>query len=395
MKCNTSSLHSCLCIVTVLSVQIAHGHDLGLEDIVALLQSSVHIKQQAPETPGLGTPRAPTLSYVSKLEELVLSRVREARILSSSAEDARFAEDIMKMITNMQSSILAGRSYNQDLVERSLANFANCTTQMWASYSLAIKDEEQFAMLSNVNKECQREEKDIDLSVDGYEANWQAANAALEAVKRRIEELQQTQEPTACTSVPQENYEEKLRRLSRWFGESYATMAALDDDKKQKLFFLDANKTIWDERIAMLRAMTVKCLNISAEMDAAKCRAIDILDKACTARDNCWWEAETNYKSVVMEVKVQEKDMKVEWGSLGRMQCYLRVLESSAQNVTLETCVSTPISSDHLSILYGTTPKKLRCPRDRKCPCNKEFLAEEYRVSGTATRCSVCSACRS
>lgn len=106
---------------------------------------------------------------------------------------------------------------------------------------------------------------------------------------------------------------------------------------------------------------------------------------------------------------VQEREMKIEWRALTRIQCYLKVLnikndkDQKKEKAQLDACIKvkrSDISTKHLDIDYGKIPKKPKCPRDTMCPCSKRYVSTYYK-KGPKSRCVknlvkkyVCPACR-
>lgn len=322
---------------------------------------------------------------------MVLARVRE-----DTVADVDFIAQISKMITNMQVGIQATFTQNQKLINQGVVLFENCTRQMWLEYEKSIPHEELFMTMSKVHKECQDFENDLNDSIRSFELKLENSKSSLSNIKGRVAKSAESQKPLACASSDQETYQQQIGRLHSMFERDYQKMKVLDDEEKLNAQWVATNKSVFDVRNQMLVAIGKKCENISDIMDGAKCRAVTTLKAACTQRSTCWNAAQQNWVGVEKVVKIEEKDMKVEWKALGRMGCFIGVMEgnkSSAKNATLEACINTDVKADHLSIKYATLPKEIKCPSDWKCPCNRPYLREEYGRKGSRTRCIECAAC--
>jgi len=105
----------------------------------------------------------------------------------------------------------------------------------------------------------------------------------------------------------------------------------------------------------------------------------------------------------------EEKDFKIQWRALHRIQCYLVVMgEKNDKNQKkekehLDKCIKLKkkdISTKHLDIDYKKIPKKPKCPKDKMCPCSTFYTNSYYKV-GPKTRCVknlvkkyTCAACK-
>merc|ERR1740123_280781 len=91
-----------------------------------------------------------------------------------------------------------------------------------------------------------------------------------------------------------------------------------------------------------------------------------------------------------MGVMVQEKNMKVQWRALKRIQCYLQVVDDKPKKVKgkivpnkviIDNCIKMKRpSTKHLDIDYGKIPKKPKCPRDKSCPCTTFYVVNSYKI---------------
>lgn len=389
---------------------VSDGH--SGDDIVELLQNSIHITQQV----GDGAKQAQqtsegddngdssfTNSYApigghswQQLEEMVLSRVHDSEKFAGKG-NFLFVKKIGSIISKLRSSILARKKSNQQLITKTINRFSRCNSKLWLSYKGSIKKIERFSALRKPHKECEEAYADIVDSEKSHMLKLENAQAALKDAKGQWAEAKQQQSPKVCTSTGIEKYEQQLTRLLHRFKKYLKKMKRLDAEKKKKRIKLAAARAMVNRRKQMQKAMARKCKTISKQMDGAKCAAVTMLKTGCTEHNTCWQTTLKRYNRFSKIVTQEEKQMKVEWRALGRIKCFLGVLapeKNSKKKATLEDCIKTPVNADHLNIDYGKIPKRPKCPKDKKCPCNAAYLKEEYNLKKMVTKCSRCPACK-
>jgi len=312
------------------------------------------------------------------------------------------------LIKKMQTGILAQKNANQKAINAAIAAFKKCTAKMWLSYKSTIPKYDMFDQLSTAHKDCRLAQADLASSEDMYIQKAKTAKAAYLASKDQWEEEKESQTPMLCKSSRQETYGQQLKRLGNVFNKGLAKMKRIWAVKKQRKKWRDAAKVVLARRLAMLRAMNIKCKKIAYQMDRTKCSAVTTLKAACRRHKGCWATALRAYKRLKKVVMEEEKNMKIEWRALGRIKCFLGVLDkkkNAKKKMTLEKCIATPIKADHLSIKYLKIPKKPKCATDPWCPCNKSYLKKEYDRSDVKefdqkklrirkTKCTSCPGCR-
>jgi len=146
------------------------------------------------------------------------------------------------------------------------------------------------------------------------------------------------------------------------------------------------------------KAMMNKCKKIAYLMNTRKCESVTQLETGCKGYGSCWEVARKNYNKNVDEVKIQEKNMKIQWRALKRIQCYLQVIDDAPKKdakgkdidnkEVLKACIGMkrPIT-DHLDIDYGKMPHEPQCPKDKMCPCTPFYITQAYK-HGPKTRCA-------
>lgn len=366
------------------------------DDTVHLLQSSVHVKAQpGNETVDVEQPILQTPESFGMLEEMIVSYVREGRF----AGESEYVKAMKKRIKQMQDNIVESHKANQKWVHRSIDDIKKCSTQLWdVAYKQAINLEDKFVSLSKAHKECYESLSDVADSLASYKAKYENAKAGLDVAIDSIKEEEKKQTPSTCKPGmwPQATLTMRAQMLYTWFDKAYKQMVRLEKEKTKKAKLTNRYKAMYDARQANHDKLAAKCKKVAFEMDTTKCKVVTLLRRACTARTACYKTAVKAYTGAEKVIKKEEHDMRVEWRSVGRMECFLGVIhaeKNKKKEKTLEKCQKTPVSADHLKINYGKIPGKRKCPLDPRCPCSKKYKAEQYGKPGLG-KCTECPACK-
>jgi len=384
---------------------------MELEDVVGLLQNALHVTQQHQANASMNSVSTQTsnsdpldVQSLAKLEEIVISKIRDGL----DGDNSVFVKQISVLVKKMQTGILAQKNSNQKAINLAIAAFKKCTTKMWLMYKSTIPKYDLFEKLSTAHKDCRLAQADLASSEDMYIAKAKNAKRAFLAIKDRWEEEKESQSPKLCSSGKQETYGQQLKRLENKFKKDLAKMKRMHAVKKQRKRWRDLAKATLGRRLAMLKSMNYKCKMIALQMDTTKCAAVVTLKNACQRHSTCWEIAKEAYERLKKAVQEEERSMKIEWRALGRIQCFLGVLDAKKnqkKKMTLEKCIATPINADHLNIDYLKIPERPKCPADPECPCGKDYWAKEYDRSDVKefedknlkvekTKCTICPGCR-
>lgn len=369
----------------------------GADDTIHLLQSSVHVRAQLGnetvvdvEKPVLETPESLVM-----LEDMILSYIRGGRSDGNSV----YVKAMGKRVKQMQVNIRKSHKANQKWVHRGIADIKKCSTQLWSvAYKKAIGLEDKFDTLSKEHKECYVALRDVADSLASYKAKYLNAKAGLQVAIERIKDEQAKQSPKVCRPGlwPQATIGMRARMLYTWFDKAYKQMVKLEKEKKSKEKLTARFKTMYDARRKKFEKMAAKCKKTSHDMDTTKCKAVTLLRRACKNRNACYDNAVKVYQKSEKIIKQEEADMKVEWRSLGRMDCYLGVLKpkkNDKKEKNLNGCRKKKVSSKFLNVNYGKIPGRRKCPLDPRCPCSKEYKAQHYGKKGLG-KCTQCLACQ-
>merc|ERR1712079_870219 len=193
-----------------------------------------------------------------------------------------------------------------------------------------------------------------------------------------------------CNNHKNENYHEQLQRLVTYYKKCKKSIGPLlKKEKAAKKMYIRQYRKHYTGR-AKYFAMRKKCLKIAYLMNVRKCQSVYKLDTGCRGYGTCWKIAMRNYIRNKNGVMVQEKNMKVQWRALKRIQCYLQVIDDKdkAKNKkVLNACIKMKKpSTKPLDIDYGKIPPKPRCPKDPSCPCSTHYVLKNYHV-GPKQRC--------
>jgi len=372
----------------------------GADDIVHLLQSSVFVRTQpGNETVVNGDVEQQVLQNpesLAMLEDMILSNIREGRFDGES----HYLKAMKGRVKQMQSNIMKSHKANQKWNSRSIKAIRQCSTRLWSdAYKKAISLEDKFDSLSMQHKECYLSVSDVADSLESYKVKYENARAGLDVAIERIKDAEAKQTAATCKPSlwPQATIGMRAQMLYTWFDRAYKQMVRLEKEKAAKAKLTARYKAMYDARQAKYDKTAAQCKKIAYDMDNTKCQAVTLLRNACTERYVCYNNAVKAHEDADKIIRQEERDMKIEWRSVGRMDCYLGVLHPKDKNdkkeKTLDKCRKTPVSTEHLKINYGKVPGKRKCPLDPRCPCSKEYKADHYSKPGFGT-CTKCPACK-
>jgi len=381
----------------------------GADDILAMLQNGLKVKQSnnmsSPTNENEGpqnamvqdgleqhSPDGPDMGAVSHLEEMVLSRLRE----NDYKGDKKLAAVINGSIKNMMKAILSATASNQKLMKLSIKAFKKCKTTMWENYGRALPYEHRYWQLKTIYPKCIKAERYWNLNrIKVWKVYKKARNMYINY--KKLHKIAGRKCVNVCTNQKNENYHEQLQRLVTYYKKCKKSIGPLLKKEKnaKKMYIHQYKRHYWNR--AKYIAMRKKCLKIAYLMNVRKCQSVYKLDTGCKGYGNCWKIAMRNYINNKRGVMVQEKDMKVEWRALKRIQCYLQVIDDKKKKVKgkvvpnkviINGCIKMKKpSTKHLNIDYGKIPKKPKCPRDKMCPCTSFYVVNSY-TAGPKQRCA-------
>jgi len=263
------------------------------------------------------------MQAVERLEKLVMARVH-----GEVTGDNKLAGNLNTSIKYMFGGIIVNTATNQKMIKTAIAAFKNCKVKMWNSYTKAVLLQKKYWKLSQIYPKCMVTEDKLKLakivsarSVDHLKETIKQLKALLKAQGRTCGNV--------CANRGHESYHEQLHRLARFYGKCKKRLVPTSE----KLKSVEKRYKEKIEGLAHKRyiAMRDKCKLIAYLMNRAKCDAVTHMAESCTGYQACWRVAIKNYDTIVVKVKEEEKDMKIQWRALKRIQCYLNVLDEKDQ----------------------------------------------------------------
>jgi len=362
------------------------------DDVLAMLQSSLRVKENNNDTDqnddfSLG---APDMSSINKLEELVMARVRDDKVLG----DNKLTKTLNASIKTFYSSIIATTAANQKQIILNIKAFEKCKITMWRKYDKVIPVERDHWIMGLVYPKCIKAEEKLEMNKKKNDREYKTIESSYRTLKR-LAKIEENKCVNVCNNKKFENYHEQLEALSKYYADCKEKIGpAVDKAKKEQKKVLDkvAAKKLSNAKYI---AMRDKCKRIAYIMNSYKCKAITMLDGSCSFYEECWKRAQKKYDEDNVIIRKQEKEMKVQWRALHRIQCFLLVLNEKndknqkKEKSQLDKCIAikrADISTKHLDIDYKKIPKKPKCPRDPMCPCTK-FYTNSYYRTGPKERC--------
>jgi len=371
------------------AVHVVKSQTAVADDILAMLQNSVRVNGQERETETkVEETGVPNMKTISRLEEIVMARVREG-----VGGNNNLTATINASVKQMYKSILATTAANQKKISADIKAFSLCKAGMWKSYYKTIPVEKEFWILGKIYPKCLNAERKLNtVKVRNYKV-WTTERSTLKTKQKLLKVIARSC-VNVCNPMKNENYNEQLARLSQYYTKCRGKIGPKHKDvvvAKKKYKSADKSKRLSN---AMYLAMKKKCELIAYRMNKKKCDATGKFLGACAFYEACWKRAKKTYDADKKRIKIEEANVKVEWRALVRIQCYLKVLDikndknKKKEQAQLKKCIGikrSQISTKHLNIDYKRIPPKPKCPMDKWCPCTTAYLNEYYR--GTKSRC--------
>lgn len=372
-------------------IYFVRGDLVAADDILAMLQSSlrVNLQGQESEQPQMQDAGVPDMTSISKLEEIVMAKVREGL-----GGDNKLTAQINTSVKTMYTAIIATTAENQAKIRADIKAFALCKTKMWAAYDKAMPIEKEFWVLGEIYPKCRVAEeklKDIKTATDEIH---NSTHTDLQN-KKKLAKITENSCKNVCTNNKFENYEEQLKRFSGYYKKCVEKIEPCHDAIKNATNKFEKTVKKKGEDDGRYKAMKNKCDLIAYRMNKKKCLAVDKLTGGCSFYEECWKKAKKIYEADTARIMVEEANMMIQWRALTRVQCFLLVLntqndkDKTKEKAQLEKCIGikkTDISTTHLNIDYDQQPSKPKCPKDPWCPCTQGYLNYYYKA-GPKKRC--------
>jgi len=380
-------------------------HAATADDMLAMLQGSLRVKQQGQgiEQENLHSGLPDRKSSIARLEEMVMARVRDGKNFG----DDNMSATINASVKLFYSSIISATHANQKTIIDDIIAFKKCKTAMHDKYDKALPMERDHWVMSTIYPKCIKAENKLKLLKEKNDEKVKTLNN-LWKVQKKLAKAEEKKCSNVCKNNKIENYHEQLEKLVLYYKKCKDKIGPKVEEVEKtgkKVVKAATDKKLSD---AKYLAMKKKCLKIAYLMNQHKCQAVQTLDSSCYFYEACWKRAKETYDRDVRYIKVQERDMKIQWRALHRIQCFLLILntqndkDSKKEKAQLDKCIAIKpkdISTKHLDIDYKKIPTKPKCPKDPMCPCSKFYVNSYYKV-GPKSRCKqnfkknyVCPAC--
>jgi len=196
-------------------------------------------------------------------------------------------------------------------------------TTMWKKYDDVIPVEKDFWIVGNIK--CWRAETNLATAKKAADKKEKTLKNDVK-VSEKLLKTKESKCTNVCNNNKEENYNEQLDRLADYYTHCKTLIKPkLDAIKKVTKQYETAvkQKKLGD---AKYEAMKKKCKLIAYRMNNKKCDARKKFAGSCSFFVGCWKRSKMVYNKDVKRIKVHEKEMKIEWRALHRIQCYLLIL---------------------------------------------------------------------
>jgi len=390
-------------LICCINVHLLHGESVAADDILAMLQSSLRVKAEGQNTQ-LSNDKdmgVPDMKSISRLEEIVMARVREGL-----GGDNKLTATINASVKQMFSAIMVTTKANQAKINLDIKAFLACKTGMWKNYFKAIPMEKDFDILGKIYPKCSIAVSKLQVKSLASDKIYKTQSSNLNT-KKQLLKYEEDKCTNTCANQHLENYQEQLDKLEKYYQTCKDDIKPkIDDVIKEMNRYKNISLTKNFDNAKYL-AMKQKCDLIAYRMNKKKCEATGTLTSSCSVYSKCWKTAKKVYESDKTRITPEEANMKLQWRALTRLQCYLLVLNTAndkdkkKEKAQLDKCIAVKtdqISVKHLKIDYKKEPPKPVCPKDPWCPCTTAYTNQYYK--NTKFRCVknkvkkyICAAC--
>ena len=218
-----------------------------------------------------------------------------------------------------------------------------------------------------------------------------------ECQKQRLMWRNPNTEAAYChTTKRPEPYKLWLNRNRKWFEKKEKAYLA----QKKRCDVATANhkkaKPPCDRKIATWKSTRVNCNNMQNTLEGDTCNGARQHVAGCKEYRKCYRDALTAKYRQQPVIEKNEKDRKVEWRGLKRIECLLGVFASDEEvnAAVIEKCKAVTHSTTELDISYKKAPARDRCGATPVAPCSTSYHRKYYyRLPKNAQpkSCKVCA----
>mmetsp|Transcript_20908 Transcript_20908/g.46426 ORF Transcript_20908/g.46426 Transcript_20908/m.46426 type:complete len:876 (-) Transcript_20908:59-2686(-) len=217
-----------------------------------------------------------------------------------------------------------------------------------------------------------------------------------ECQKQRLMWRNPNTEAAYChTTKRPEPYKLWLNRNRMWFEKKEKAYLA---QKKRCDVATDNHKKAkppCDRKIATWKARRVTCNNLQDTLEGDTCNGARQHVAGCKEYRKCYRDALTAKYRQQPVIQKNEKDRKIEWRGLKRIECLLGVFASDEEvnAAVIEKCKAVTHSTTELDISYKKAPARDRCGATPEAPCSTSYHRKYYYRLPKNAQTKSCKAC--
>mmetsp|Transcript_135062 Transcript_135062/g.263029 ORF Transcript_135062/g.263029 Transcript_135062/m.263029 type:complete len:433 (-) Transcript_135062:142-1440(-) len=365
-------------------------------DLMTLVQAPTRIdaiqqQGQQEQTWFLTSQEGNQLHSVLLLEQLVLEHVD-----SDGPSNKAFIETVKPHIWQLQEKIKKDKKSWQDHVNIRAEGVEKCNKKFAEDTAVMNSHRRTYLKRSTAHKECRAEQNFMYKAQNRCKIIYALVKERQKRELRLLKKSSKFPDAKMCSSNDGESYEQWLQRMADEFQEKIKLYKAkkksvrmLNKETKSKASTCKTKSVSYKNKVKT-------CNSIGEAMDGAKCREALSLQRACDRNKVCYDMAVKAYKTIEPTARLTEKDMKVDWKSLSRIQCYLGALGNgkagSSNKKALKKCKEGKIDTKHLDLVYPSLTGMKKCKMLDNYPCTTPYMKKEYIMLGKGpAKCTPCA----
>merc|ERR1712012_464000 len=163
------------------------------------------------EQPKIQDIGVPDMQSVSRLEEIVMAKVREGL-----GGDDKMTATINASVKQMYTAIIATTAANQKKIILDIKAFLLCKTKMWKSYDKAVPLEKDFWVLGHIYPRCTSAESKLKVISTKSDKLYTTQKSNL-GTKKKLATIVEKECKNVCSDQKFETYHEQLDKLSKYY----------------------------------------------------------------------------------------------------------------------------------------------------------------------------------
>mmetsp|Transcript_40302 Transcript_40302/g.79607 ORF Transcript_40302/g.79607 Transcript_40302/m.79607 type:complete len:432 (+) Transcript_40302:71-1366(+) len=366
-----------------------------LPDLMALAQASLRVSTQQQgqqeQTWFLTSQEGNQLHSAQILEQLVLQQVD-----SDGPSNKGFIKTVKPLLLQLREKIKKEKKTWQDQVNDRAEGVKKCNAKFAEDSAAMNSHRSNYLKRSAAHKKCRAKQKRM------YKDQKRCKSIEASAKERRKRELKLLKKSKKlpntkiCKGMSGESYEEWLQRMADEFQKRIKLYKAKKKSVSMLKKGMKSKASMCKTKLASYKTKVRTCNGIGEAMDGAKCREALSLQRACDRNKVCYDMAVKAYKTIEPTARLTEKDMKVDWKSLSRIQCYLGALGNgkagSSNKKALKKCKEGKIDTKHLDLVYPSLTGMKKCKMLDNYPCTTPYMKKEYIMLGKGpAKCTPCA----